>query len=66
MGTDTLDWYFDLGDLIADEVLIRDVFEIDEKEDIAKAALEVLKRLHVIGDAYAKFAPYFIRECCKK
>jgi hypothetical protein len=66
MGTDTLDWYFDLGDLIADEVLIRDVFEIDEKEDIAKAALEVLKRLHVIGDAYTKFAPYFIRECCKK
>lgn len=66
MGTETLDWYFELGDLIADSVLIRDVFEIDEEQDIAAAALEVLMRLHVIGDAFTKFAPYFIRECCRK
>lgn len=66
MGNDTLDWYFELGDLIIDEVVIRDVFRIDEKEDIATAAIEVLDRLHVIGDAFTKFAAYFVRECCKK
>lgn len=66
MGSDTLDWYFELGDLIADNVLIRDVFEIKESEDLATAALEVLKRLHVIGEAFTNFAGYFIRDCCAR
>jgi hypothetical protein len=66
MGDETLDWYFELGDLIADEVVIRDVFKVDEKEDIAKAAIEVLDRLHKIGDAFTRFAGNFVRECCKK
>jgi hypothetical protein len=66
MGDDTLDWYFELADLIADEVVVRDVFKIDEKEDIAAAAIKVLDRLHVIGDAFMRFAAYFVRECCKK
>jgi hypothetical protein len=66
MGNDTLDWYFELGDLIADEIVIRDVFKIDEKEDIAKAAIKVLDRLHVVGDAFTRFAGYFVRECRKK
>jgi hypothetical protein len=66
MGSDTLDWYFELGDLIADNILIREIFGIKEDEDLAKAALEVLKRLHVIGGAFTNFAGYFIRECCAK
>jgi hypothetical protein len=66
MGNETLDWYFELGDLIADEVVVRDIFKIDEKEDIATAAIKVLDRLHVIGDAFTRFAAYFVRECCKK
>ena len=66
MGNDTLDWYFELGDLIADEVVIRDVFKIDERVDIATAAIKVLDRLHVIGDAFTRFAAYLVRECCKK
>jgi hypothetical protein len=66
MGTETLDWYFELGDMIADDILIREVFEIDESQDIAEAAMEVLKRLHVIADAFTKFAPYFSRECCAR
>jgi hypothetical protein len=66
MGNETLDWYYDLGDLIADSILIRDIFEIKEDQDIASGALEVLKRLHVIGEAFTNFAGYFIRECCKK
>jgi hypothetical protein len=66
MGSETLDWYYELGDVIADGVLIRDVFKIKEEEDLAAAALEVLKRLHMIGEAYTNFAGYFIRECCSK
>jgi hypothetical protein len=66
MGNETLDWYFDLGDLIADGILIRDIFEIKEDQDIATGALEVLKRLHIIGEAFTNFAGFFIRECCKR
>jgi hypothetical protein len=47
-------------------MVIRDVFKIDEKEDIAAAAPKVLDRLHVIRDALTRFAAYFVRECCKK
>jgi hypothetical protein len=28
IGSDTLDWYFALGDLIADEIMIRDMFKV--------------------------------------
>jgi hypothetical protein len=66
MGNETLDWYYELGDLISDGILIRDVFEIKEDQDIAAGALEVLKRLHVIGEAFTNFAGFFIRECCAK
>jgi hypothetical protein len=38
------------------EILIREGFDIDESQSIAEAALSVLDRLHVIGDAFTKFA----------
>jgi hypothetical protein len=66
IGNDTLDWYFELGDLVFDEVVIREVFEISEDADIKEAALKVLNRLHVIGVAFTNFAGYFIREYCAK
>jgi hypothetical protein len=52
-------------DLIADAIVIHEGFDIDESQSIAEAALSVLDRLHVIGDAFTKFAPYFIHECCQ-
>jgi hypothetical protein len=66
LGSDTLDWYFELGDLVLDEVVIREVFEIPEDANIKQAALDVLNRLHVIGVAFTDFAGYFIRDCCAK
>jgi hypothetical protein len=66
MGSETLDWYFELGDLIVDGIVVRDVFEIGEQEDIRAGALKVLDRLHVIGEGLTNFAGHFIRHCCKK
>jgi hypothetical protein len=66
LGSETLDWYFELGDLIADEVVIREVFGISEDADIKEATLKILDRLHVIGAAFTDFAGYFIRACCAK
>ena len=66
LGSDTLDWYFELGDLIADEITIWDVFKVPENADIRKGAIEVLDRLHKIGTAFTDFAGYFIRACCSK
>jgi hypothetical protein len=66
LGSETLDWYFELGDLVADEVVIHEVFGISESADIKEATLEILDRLHVIGTAFTDFAGYFIRACCAK
>ena len=66
LGSDTLDWYFELGDLIADEIIIREVFQISEEADIKEAAIETLDRLHKIGAGFTDFAGYFIRACCAK
>jgi hypothetical protein len=66
MGSETLDWYFELGDTIIDGIVIRDVFQIGEDEDIAAGAIKVLDRLHIIGEALTNFAGYFIRQCCVK
>jgi hypothetical protein len=44
MGSETLDWYFELGDTIVDGIVVRDVFEIGEQEDIQTGALKVLRQ----------------------
>jgi hypothetical protein len=66
LGSETLDWYFELGDLVADQITVREVFKIPEEADLKKAAFEVLDRLHKIGTAFTDFAGYFIRACCSK
>jgi len=66
LGNATLDWYFELGDLIADEIVIRDVFQITDCADLEQAATEVLDRLRVIALAFLDFAGYFIRACCAR
>ena len=44
MGSETLDWYFELGDTIVDGIVVRDVFWIGEQEDIQTGALKVLRQ----------------------
>jgi hypothetical protein len=66
LGSETLDWHFELGDLIFDEIVVFDVFEIPDNADIPTAVIEVLNRLHKIGFAFTDFAGHFIRACCTK
>jgi hypothetical protein len=66
IGNETLEWHFELGDLIVDEITIFEVFKIAEGADIQKAAIEVLDRQHKIGTAFCDFAWYFVRACCGK
>jgi hypothetical protein len=66
LGLGTLDWYFELGDLIVDEIVIRDVFQIPDSADLAQAAIEVLDRLLIIALALMDFAGYFIRSHCAR
>jgi hypothetical protein len=66
LGGETLDWYFELGDLIADEIVVREVFQIPDSADLEKAAIAVLNRLHIIGSGFTDFAGYFIGACCAK
>jgi hypothetical protein len=66
LGNATLDWYFELGDLVIDEMVIRDVFQIPESSDLKQAAVEVLDRLRTIALAFLDFAGYFIRANCAR
>ena len=66
LGGDTLDWYFELGDIVFDEVVVREVFEIPEEANVKEAVFEALDRLHVMGVAFTDFAGYFIRDYCRK
>jgi hypothetical protein len=64
LGSDTLDWHFGLGDLIADEIVVREVFRIPRDRDIKEGVFEILDRQHAMATAFTDFAGYFIRACC--
>jgi hypothetical protein len=66
LGSETLDWYFELGDLIADEIMVREVFRIPEDADIKHAVIEILDRLGTMAIAFIDFAGYFVRAFCSK
>jgi hypothetical protein len=66
LGSDSLDWYFELGDLVVDDIIIRDIFKIPMAADIQTATIEVLDRLHVIGASFTDFAGHFLRSRCAK
>jgi hypothetical protein len=65
MGAETLDWHFELGDLVIDEMVIRDIFQIPESTDTFEGATKVLDRLHTLGTAFTDFAGHFIF-CCAR
>jgi hypothetical protein len=61
LGTDTLDWYFELGDKVLDRLVIREIFNVSEDEDMNDAINAVLDRLYAMALAFSDFAGYFIR-----
>jgi hypothetical protein len=55
-----------LGDLIIDEIVVREIFEIPETQNVQKGAIAVLELLHTIGAAFTDFVGYFIYACAVK
>jgi hypothetical protein len=66
-------WYFELGDLINDKIVVRYIFEVpDEVLDQANVRTvrteidSILHRLHTMAVAFTDFAGHFIWHCMKK
>jgi hypothetical protein len=73
LGHDPLDWYFELGDLALDRIVVRDIFEAPEPEDgdlrdaDLRAAIDpILTRMYVMANAFRDFAGHFIRNQLKR
>jgi len=66
LGQDTLDWYFELGDLINDKIVVRDIFKVPDQADIRTAIDPILVRLHTMAVAFTDFVGHFIWHCMKK
>jgi hypothetical protein len=62
LGDDPLDWYYEPGDRIIDDTVVKAVFEIPEGADISKEVDRLVDRLHLIGDHFIEFAGFFIME----
>jgi hypothetical protein len=66
LGHDALDWYFELGDLVSDRMVVRDIFKAPEDADVRAAIDPILTRMHTMAKAFSDFAAYFIRAQLKK
>jgi hypothetical protein len=66
LGQQTLDWYFELGDLLLDRIVVRDIFKAPEGADVRAAIDPILLRLHAMAVAFSDFAGYFIRHSLKR
>jgi hypothetical protein len=61
LGSDPLDWYFELGDLVTDRIVVRDIFKAPNNADVRAAIDPILLRLHTMAGAFSDFAGYFVR-----
>lgn len=61
LGTEQLDWYFNIADLIVDKIVVRDIFKIAATGDVRKEVDAILDRFHLMSWAFTDFAAYFIR-----
>jgi len=61
LGSDPLDWYFELGDLVNDRIVVRDIFKAPNDADVRAAIDPILLRLHAMAAAFSDFAGYFVR-----
>jgi hypothetical protein len=66
LGNDPLDWYFELGDLTLDRIVVRDIFKAPEDADVRAAIDPILMRMHTMANAFSDFAGYFIRHQLKR
>jgi hypothetical protein len=66
LGHDPLDWYFQLGDLVLDRIVVRDIFEAPEHADLRAAIDPILLRMHTMANAFSDFSGHFIRNQLKR
>ena len=60
-----LDWYFELGDKIAQQIVVYHIFKIEEGKDIAKQSDAIANRIFDAAEEIALFAGGFIQEQTK-
>ena len=62
MGVDPLDWYFEIGDLVNDRIVVREIFAVPESiVDVRSTIDPILERMHRMAAAFSDFAGNFIR-----
>jgi hypothetical protein len=66
LGHDPLDWYFEMGDLALDRIVVRDIFKAPENADLRAAIDPILLTMHTMAIAFSDFAGHFIREQLKR
>lgn len=66
LGHDPLDWYFEMGDLASDRIVVRDIFKAPESADLRAAIDPILVRMHTMAKAFSDFAGHFIRNQLKR
>jgi hypothetical protein len=66
LGHKPLDWYFELGDLVSDRIVVRDIFQTADGADVRATIDPILIRLHTMAAAFRDFAGHFIRHKLKR
>jgi hypothetical protein len=61
MGTETLDWYFELADKIVNSIMRRDLMRVAESEHVEQDVDDILWRLGDILRVFGDFAAHFAR-----
>jgi hypothetical protein len=65
MGDKVLYWHFELGDKVAEWVVVHHVFKVKEGADIAKESDAIANRIFDIAEEICLFAGDFIKEQTK-
>jgi hypothetical protein len=66
LGHDPLDWYFQIGDLALDRIVVLDIFKTPENADLRAAIDPILVRMHTMAIALSDFAGHVIRNQLKR
>jgi hypothetical protein len=64
-GDRLLEWYFELGDKVAQRIVVHQVFKVEEGKDIGKESDAIANRIFDAAEEIALFAGGFIQEQTK-
>jgi hypothetical protein len=64
-GDGLLDWYFELGDKVAQRIVVKNVFNIQDGRDAAKESDAIVNRIFDVAEEIALFSGAFIQEQTK-